>query len=329
MPRWPRPTALSFALLLACTASGDKKPADEQPPATPATATPATPTASDPKPTAGDPKPTAQPPAADPGTPPTPVPATASTRTWWCTCYSRVTAEGNEPLTACRSEQSECEALARSVGAGKRGLVRGSLTHPCQPVAAEHPGDLFGGQDAWHPSKKPGAWLSLGTCHLPGVAAPPADAGDEEGAEAERPDVYALESIGGLKLGLPAADLLKSVGEPRTRDRIEMEEATADYVQTWDYPDQGLTVYMRSDRRKGPQFVRLIKISGPSKLQSARGFGLGASFDAVAAAYKDLRDPDSEADDREYFTAGDIYGGLIFRFEGGKAVEVILGAVAE
>lgn len=327
MSRWPRFTALSLALLLACTASGDKKPAaDEQPPATPAIPTnPATPAT----PTAGDTKPATPPPAPDPAAAPTPVPAATSTRTWWCTCYARVTAEGSEPLTACRAERPECEALARSVGAGKRRLVRGSLTHPCQPVVAEHPGDLFGGQDAWHPSKKPGAWLSPGTCHLPGAAAPPPDAGEEEGTEAERPDVYALESIGGLKIGLPAADLLKTVGEPKTRDRVEMEEATADYVQTWDYPDQGLTVYMRSDRRKGPQFVRLIKISGPSKLQSARGFGLGASFDAVAAAYKDLRDPESEADDREYFTAGDLYGGLIFRFEDGKAVEVILGAVAE
>lgn len=320
MPRRPRITALSLALLLACTAGGDPEPAAPASPAGPPAGLDAPRRVEAPPPTPGPPDPALAAPApAEPAT------------TWWCTCYARVTATGGEPLTACRKEQSECAALESSVRAGKRGIVRGSQTHPCQPVDAAHPGDLYGGREAWHPSRKPGAWLSPGVCHLPGpaIAAPP-DAGEDAGEDGpERPDVYALESLGGLKIGLPAADLLAKLGEPKTRDRIEMEEATGDYVQSWSYPDQGLTVSMRAGTRKGAQSVRLIQITAPSQLRSARGLGLGATYQSVADTYKDLRDPSSEADDREYFTAGDLYGGLIFRFADGKAVEVILGAVAE
>ncbi len=330
-----RPARLALLLVVACTPSGDPRKAEptieaaappppDEPKEGPGELAPRDPRVVETRPVRG--------PSVDPlagiTAPPAPLEPGPS---WWCACYSRSTATGGEPLTACRKEQAECRTLERSVAAGKRGIVQGSLTHPCQELTAAHPGDLYGGLDAWQPSKKPGAWLSLGRCHLPGTPLYVEPAGDDgdDGADAQGPDVYALESIGGIKLNTPAAAVLELLGEPRTRDRIEMEEASGSYVQTWNYPDQGVHVTMSSDTRKGAQSVHFVRIVPPAKLLSARGLGLGAAYEKVVETYKDLRAPDDDGSDPEFVTAGDLYGGLIFRFEGGEAVEVMLGAVAE
>lgn len=303
-----RRTLLLGCALLAC----DSKPAS-------ADATPAAPAA---PPPALQP---AAPPAAAPAA--TPVPGEPSVL-WWCACYHRSGAAGPEPLTACRAAQSECAALERAVETGKRGIVRGSLTHPCQELRAAHPGDLHGGREVWRPSQKPGAWLSPGACRLPGpgravdlAAAPPADEGADDFA------VLHSERIGELRIGLPAADLVRLHGEPTRRDRIEASEVDGDFYQTWEYPALGLSVGMSADTREGAQSVAFVTVRAPSTLATAKSIRIGSPRADVVAAYDAVRDREMEEGDS--IIAGSIYGGVMFDFADGEVSEIFLGAAAE
>jgi hypothetical protein len=298
-----RPLLLASALL-ACTA-----------PAQPPTPTPtlevrATPEAKAPDPT---PTPAAGAPASDP----------AAAATWWCTCYARATAAGPEPLTACRAAEPECRGLERSVRAGKRGMVAGSLTHPCRSVRADHPGDLFGGRAAWQPSKKPGAWLSQGACRLPGPPVVEAPADEEEGFK-----VLEEERLGALRHGMSAAELIKAVGDPAKKGRVEPWEADAAYHQTWEYPAAGLVIDMVADARKGPQTLGSLTVTAPSMLASLRGIRIGSPRADVEQQYDAVRDREMEEPGGDII-AGSIYGGLIFAFKDGKVAQMFLGAAAE
>ena len=71
-------------------------------------------------------------------------------------------------MTACRATEAECHALERAVRQGNKGMVSRSLSRPCLELKAAHPGDVHGGRGLWSPSKKPGSWLSVGFCRLPG-----------------------------------------------------------------------------------------------------------------------------------------------------------------
>ena len=72
----------------------------------------------------------------------------------------------------------------------------------------------------------------------------------------------------------------------------------------------------------------MITAVAPSKLATARGITIGSTEDAVKKAYGSVRDKEnSEAG--KTFVAGSIYGGVIFRFEGGKVSEIFIGASAE
>jgi hypothetical protein len=141
------------------------------------------------------------------------------------------------------------------------------VSHACRQVLAAHPGDELGAREAWKPSKKPGAWLSTGACLLPGAPNP------EEAQPPDLDDFFTKESLGGLRWGMPAEELVAKLGEPTKKGRISMEEATADYVQQWTYPD-GLSLWMASDTRKGKQRIGDIAIKAPSTYKTAKGLGI-------------------------------------------------------
>ena len=296
MSRWLAPL-----LLLACTAAPANKPTPEQPvlPVTPVTpeqpALPVTPV-------------TPELPVT-PATPAVPAAPAEPAVSWWCVCYARTTATGGEPVTACRASEAACHSLAAAVAAGRKGMVPRSLTHRCQVASGAHPGDVYGGRDAWQPSKKAGGWLSVGACQLPG--------------EGER------VQAGNDTNTLPD-DRLGKLGEPGKRGRISEEEATGLFLQTWDYPDQGLTVMMGAPARRGPQTIHSLQIVAPSTLTTRLGVGIGSPRKDVLARYGKFRDPDDPSGDaEEVFIAGSVYGGIFFTMKADKVVEIFMGAGAE
>ena len=317
MPRWLRLAPLAW--LVACTAPPPGSPAPGEPaPAVdstvaPAAVEPVAPVAPVAPVTPVAPVAPVEPVAAAPGEP---------VVRWWCVCYSRTAAVEAEPLTACRATEAECHSLERAVAAGHRGMVARSLTHPCSELVAAHPGDIHGGRGVWASSRKPGSWLSLGVCRLPG---------EGELIQAEGgPDPMREERFGELAINMPAAAVLERLGEPKRKDRIELSEATGDHVQTWFYPDQGLALGMYSDGRKGAQSIGAITVKAPSTLTSRLGVGIGSPRKAVLDAYGKMRDPMFPSGDKEdVFLAGSIYGGIFFTFKKDKVSEIFVGAGAE
>ena len=250
------------------------------------------------------------------------APPTGPIVSWWCVCYSRTTADGGAPVTACRSTEKECHSLENAVAVGHKGMIARSLSHPCQELKAEHPGDVHGGRDVWQASKKAGSWLSLGGCQLPG---------EGELSQAESgPNPMGDEVIGGLRRGMPADEVIALLGEPRSRGKIWLEAATGSYVQDWSYTDQGLAIGMAANTRKGPQKVSMLTVKAPSTFKTIKDIGIGSPRKAVLAAYGNLRDPaDPSGDLDEVFIAGSVYGGVMFTFAADKVTEIFVGAAAE
>lgn len=253
-----------------------------------------------------------------------PAPADAQAR-WWCACYSRV---GPTPATACRKVEADCKGLERKArGAGSGAIVPRSLTHVCREIVAEHPGDLLGGREQWKPSERPGAWVSFGACLLPGP--PDAGAGDGEPTE-ELPSILGREQLGELKIGLPAAELPRLLGDRGRRGPAQLSEATGSYVQQWSWSDKGLELTLEAADKRGPYALAAIRAFAPCALRTARGIGLGDSYKSVETAYLADRDPEEEQDELS-FVAGSVYSGVIFTFdaERGKVSEIFFGAAAE
>lgn len=263
---------------------------------------------------------------------PPPKPPTSQ---WWCVCYLSELQAGPQPTTSCRELESECRALERRIAKGGRGLITGSVSEACRAVQGEHPGDTLGGRDRWEPSKRAGAWTSEGACLLgpgPAVATGDQDEGEgvDPGEEADPFNVLAGESLGQLSLDMNAAQIGKLLGDPPRKGAVEEWAATGEYMQSWEYPDQGLTLSMAASTRHGPQSLASIHARSPSTLLTARKIGLGSSWDAVHAAYGDVHDQEGlDPGDKSMFTAGSVYGGVFFSFEGGKVVSIYMGAGAE
>lgn len=255
------------------------------------------------------------------------TPASEPAVGWWCTCYFKQGADGPEPLTACRASQQDCEKLEQAVMAGKQGMgiIAGSVTHACQVSSAAHPGDLYGGRDIWQPSKKPGSWLSLGACRLPGEGKQV----DLSARPKEAEELLSREKIGELALGLPAARVIALHGEPGERGRDEIWEADGAHHQDWSWPHLGLTLDMVSDSREGEKKIGSVTTRAPSTLATAKGITIGSPRGEVLELYGALRDPEFPVDDKAQFIAGSIYGGLMFTFADDKVTRLFLGAGAE
>ena len=290
--------------------------------------------------TAGEPKPepkakpksttAAKPEPAPVATPePTPPPIDRSeamlppASDWWCVCYQADTKTGPESTTSCRASEVECHKLEGRIAQGGRGLVAGSLSQRCSLIHAAHPGDAIGGREAWQPSKLAGAWTSEGACLLEGVPV-----GDE--AEGNGYSLLMHEALGDLRLGMEASEVLELLGTPKSKGEIEEEEATGDFVQEWQYPDVGLTLYMSAASRGAPQSLGSLRASSPCNLKTKRSVGLGSTWAEVDKAYGDVHDLEGlDPDDKLSYTAGSVYGGVFFFFEAGKVESIFMGAGAE
>ncbi len=136
------------------------------------------------------------------------------------------------------------------------------------------------------------------------------------------------EKFGKLSLGQKADALTKLLGEPESKGKDTLWEATGEWVQTWKYPAQGLTLAMASDKKGGPKSLNSITATTKCELATAREIKLGSTEAAVRKAYGKAEDKESSKPG-ETFVAGSIYGGVIFTFNHGKVSEIFIGAAAE
>jgi hypothetical protein len=148
---------------------------------------------------------------------------------------------------------------------------------------------------------------------------------DEEGS----PFRTDREQIGGLRLGL-MEDVVrgKIPCKPRKGKEI-LEGATGEYVQDWKYPDCGVELKMRAERKGGRKVVRSVTVTSPCDLKTGRGIRIGSTEREVIEAYGRFRDPESNPGEGGSFVAGSVYDGMIFDFHDGKMTRIFLGAAAE
>jgi len=141
-------------------------------------------------------------------------------------------------------------------------------------------------------------------------------------------DLAAKDFLGELKLGLKADEVLKILGKPASKGKDVEWEAIGEYVQEWNFPDQGIHLNMASLKKGGAKKILTITAAAPSKLATARGITIGSPEAAVKKAYGNVRDKEQSVAGKT-FVAGSIYGGVIFQFKNGQVSEIFIGAAAE
>lgn len=144
-------------------------------------------------------------------------------------------------------------------------------------------------------------------------------------------DPFALmknESLGKLKIDLPASEVIKLLGKPARKSELQYWGADGRYHQDWYYPNCGITLNMVSPTEDEPQTIASVKIESPSTLETKRGIGIGSSVNDVISAYGEEQESETSIPSQG-FVAGSIYGGLIFSFNNGYVSEIFLGAAAE
>jgi len=169
-------------------------------------------------------------------------------------------------------------------------------------------------------------------------AAADALGGDASGAVAPAPappapltrdNLLELERMGELSLGMAAKAVQAALGKPETKGKQEFMAATGEWVRTWAYPKQGLSLELAAKRRGGPETLGSVSLAAPGTAKTRAGVGIGSSREEVTAAYGAVADPEfPPTDDR--FVAGSLFGGLVFGFDAaGKVTSIFLGAAAE
>lgn len=140
------------------------------------------------------------------------------------------------------------------------------------------------------------------------------------------------ESLGKLKIDLPASEVIKLLGKPARKSELQYWGADGRYHQDWYYPDCGITLNMVSNMvsptEDEPQTIAFVNIESPSTLETKRGIGIGSSVNDVISAYGEEQESETSIPS-QHFVAGSIYGGLMFSFENGYVSEIFLGAAAE
>lgn len=135
------------------------------------------------------------------------------------------------------------------------------------------------------------------------------------------------EVVGGLRVGLPAAAVMKLLGPPARKGKVVEQGADGMFVQEWAWPKKGVTLQLAAESQRGPQKISAITIKAPSLLKTARGIGIGSPAAELIRAYG--ADRNSEESREDSFVVGTIYGGVLFALRDGKVSEIFVGAAAE
>ncbi|MDF1657348.1 MAG: hypothetical protein P1U58_07035 [Verrucomicrobiales bacterium] len=144
-------------------------------------------------------------------------------------------------------------------------------------------------------------------------------------------------SIGGIKLDADAEAVFRLAGQNRfgvlQKGEDEIWEAFGQAVQTWNFPQAGISFDMISDEIGGPKTVFSITATPPFNLATGQGIQMGDPKTKVLEAYRAYESTNEEMDGyfdgADVHLVGSIYGGMIFTFDGGKLTEIFLGAAAE
>jgi hypothetical protein len=196
----------------------------------------------------------------------------------------------------------------------QRAAIARSMTHPCQEVAGEHPGDGSGGRVDWKQTAS-GGWQRPGACTLPGPGL------REARAEARYEELFD-EQIGPITWAMSAETEARALlGKPQ-RGRREKLPAVSDdaFSELWKYPRQGLELRVIGP---GELSVLGVHIEAPSQLKTRKGVHIGSTRADVRAAYGDMLDPAKVKDDDATWTVG--YDRMLgFEFVGDEVVGISL-----
>lgn len=148
-------------------------------------------------------------------------------------------------------------------------------------------------------------------------------------AQADTDRLLKIDKLGGIGLDTPAAQLHLPAGCGAAKKSAETKwGADGLYHQSWSYPACGLELGMSATRPKGAQTLHSITLTAPGKLRTRRNIGIGSPAAEVMKAYaKEYSADESQAG--QTIVAGSIYGGIIFRIDGGKVSRIFFGAAAE
>ena len=138
------------------------------------------------------------------------------------------------------------------------------------------------------------------------------------------------EAIGFIKIGVVSGDILKKLGRPEKKSKLEVWGADGEEHQTWYYQAKGIELDLVGSESK--QAVNMITISSPCNLKSKRGIGIGSTRDEVLKAYKkeiDLSEVRASLTDSDELVAGTVYDGLIFDIVDDRVSSIFIGAAAE
>jgi hypothetical protein len=151
--------------------------------------------------------------------------------------------------------------------------------------------------------------------------------GDVPG-EASPADGFELirhESLGQLRLELPADEVLELLGEPEARSKPAVWAADGEVHQEWRYPAKGISLGMTGEGNG--RHISAITVTEPCRLKTDRGIHIGSTREQVLEAYG--KETDRSVENSETVVAGSVYGGIIFRFRNNRASEIFIGAAAE
>ncbi len=83
----------------------------------------------------------------------------------------------------------------------------------------------------------------------PPMAEAPEPAPELEAPAFTRENIVGEEAYGPLRTGLTEAEVTAAFGQPESTDEEVLQEATGEYIISWDYPGQGVRVAPRGPRR--------------------------------------------------------------------------------
>lgn len=134
------------------------------------------------------------------------------------------------------------------------------------------------------------------------------------------------ETLGDLKLGLKASDVIRLLGVPSTKSKNEEWDADMEYHQSWQYPYLGIELDMIG-KNETAKTIHMITIANPCAFQTSKGISIGSSYKSVRRAYSEAYNPDLSNEDT--IVVGSIYGGVVFGFENNLVHYIFIGANAE
>ena len=138
-----------------------------------------------------------------------------------------------------------------------------------------------------------------------------------------------IERFGPVKIGQPASETLKALGEPDEKTVATEWGADGLLHEDWTWISHGIKINLSSEKTNisGSMAVFSINASAPCTFKTQAGIGIGSSYEDIVAAYP--RDINKEESSQEQVTVGSVYGGIIFTLQQNKVHNIFLGAAAE